>query len=103
MEKFKHGKSRDRKIVNQNQERMKKKSYKLPLLCKLTKNIKDFRWRCSLDNAALGSHRLLNKIPSARHGIHPYELLVREAPEAIKTTQVTAMALGCPPGLDGKT
>lgn len=41
--------------------------------------------------------------PMARDGLPPYELLVREAPEALKTVLAIVNALICPPELDGKT
>lgn len=40
--------------------------------------------------------------PSARYGIFPYELLVKEGLETQKI-HATAIALGCPPELDGRT
>lgn len=40
--------------------------------------------------------------PSAKYGISPYELLVKEGSET-QTIQATSIALGCPPELDGET
>lgn len=41
-------------------------------------------------------HRLLNESLSARYGISPYELLVREAPEAFQTAWAVVIVLGFP-------
>ena len=47
-------------------------------------------------------HALLDENLNARHGIAFYDM-VREDPEAPKTIQAIAVALGCPPKLSSKT
>lgn len=39
----------------------------------------------------------------ARNMLFPYELLVKDGPEASKTVLAVSSVLGCPPDLDSKT
>lgn len=56
-----------------------------------------------MDNDILRRHGILNENQSTRHGIDPYKLLVRKAPEVSKTAPALTIALGHPPELHGKT
>lgn len=49
-----------------------------------------------MDKGSLRRHGTLNENHSTRHKIHYYELLGREAPDILKTTQVVAIALVYP-------
>lgn len=56
-----------------------------------------------MENAAIRSHKLGNKNPSVRSGIHPFELLVKETTKSSRKIQVIAIALGCSSELGDKT
>lgn len=89
LEALKKGESRDVLIKTKDMWRS------LNLQDNLKFNIFQSSWYLVwVDNAAPRIHGLLNEIFGARHGILPYEVLVRKAPEAPKTTQAIVTALG---------
>lgn len=77
-------------------------------VCKLQKNrffLKEFKRISStlVNNAVPRGHGLANESRSAKHGLPPHNVLIKETSKLFKTMQAIVIAIGCPSDLDCET